>query len=748
MNVASFDTTKQRVEDILNEVGNGKTQLPDFQRGWVWDDHHIRDLIASVSQSFPIGAVMTLETGGPDVNFKPRPIEGADASLHQKEPDTLVLDGQQRLTSLFQSLKAGKPVATRDTRGNGIRRWYYLDMKKCLDDDSDREDAVFSIPEDGIVRTFQNEVTLDLSSSPKEYAEDMFPLHRVFDPAGWRMGYYQHWGYDRSDKIELFDKFEDQVVKRFQQYQIPVIELDKETPKEAVCIVFEKVNQGGVSLTVFELLTASFAADDFHLREDWVERERRLRDAHPVLRGMENTIFLQALTLLATKARGNTVSCRRRDILRLRTDEYKEWADKTKQGFIEAAKFLHGQKIFNNRDIPYRTQLVPLAAILADLGHEANTEGARQKIARWFWCGVLGEMYGGATETRFSQDLTDVTNWVRDDEANLPRTIQDANFQPNRLLTLRTRNSAAYKGIYALLMRDGSRDFLSGKPIEEAAFFDESIDIHHIFPRVWCSRKGIPASLFNSIINKTALSARTNRSIGGRAPSEYLPTLERNAEVHKDRMDEILASHRIPAWTLRNDDFNRFFADRAEGLLERIESAIGKQIAREQGMFTQGEPGDDFDINSVVESGESDRVEFKSSLRMNLYTNKSDKRMELAALKTLAAFLNSDGGTLIIGVADNHEPVGIQVDGFPNEDSMNLHLGNIVNRSMGALAMQHINISFHEYRGVRVMALACERSKHPVYVKDGNDEVFYIRAGASTQSLSIGDALTYITDRF
>ena len=683
MNVASFDTTKRLVEGLLEEVGNGRTQLPDFQRGWVWDDHHIRDLIASVSLSFPIGAVMTLETGGPDVNFKPRPIEGADESLRQVEPDLLVLDGQQRLTSLFQSLKYGEAVSTRDTKGNEILRWYYLDIKKCLTDDSDREEAVLSVPKDRIVKTFRGEVTLDLSSSEKEYQKDMFPLRRIFDPAGWRMGYYRFWGYDRSDKIELFDKFEDQVIKRFRQYQVPVIELDKDTPKEAVCIVFEKVNQGGVSLTVFELLTASFAADDFQLREDWEKREERLRNAHPVLSGMENTLFLQALTLLVTKARGNAISCRRRDILRLRTDEYKEWADKTERGFIEAAKFLHGQKIFNNRDLPYRTQLVPLAAILADLENVANTEGARQKIARWFWCGILGEMYGGTTETRFSQDLIDVTNWVRGG-SEIPRTIQDANFQAGRLLTLRTRNSAAYKGIHALLMRDGSRDFLSGIPIEDTTFFDESVDIHHIFPRNWCARQGVSPSLFNSIVNKTAISARTNRSIGGRAPSLYLPTLERNAEVSPDVMDEILESHRIPAWALRLDDFNRFFADRAEGLLERIESAMGKQIAREEGIFRQDEREDDFDINAVIDGGESSRIEFKSSLRMNLHTNKPDKRMELAALKTLAAFLNSDGGTLVIGVADDHEPVGIQIDDFPNEDRMNLHLGNIVNRTMGA----------------------------------------------------------------
>ena len=416
----------------------------------------------------------------------------------------------------------------------------------------------------------------------------MFPLSQIFDSARWRRGYNRHWGYDRPEKIELFDEFEDQVIKRFEQYQVPVIELDKETPKEAVCIVFEKVNTGGVTLTVFELLTASFAADNFQLREDWAGRESSLKNAHPVLRRVESTLFLQALTLLVTKAKGGAVSCRRRDILRLRAEDYETWADRTEQGFMKAARFLHEQKVFNSKDLPYQTQLVPLAAILADLGNAADTEGARQKIARWYWSGVLGEIYGGASETIFSRDLPEVVSWIRDDSSDLPSTIQDANFQANRLLTLRTRNSAAYKGVHALLMRDGSRDFRSGVSIEAQTFFDDSIDIHHIFPQAWCNRQGIDRSVFNSIVNKTAISARTNRSIGGRSPSIYLNTLQNNANMSVEDMDKILASHRIPPKSLRADDFNQFFADRAEELIQSIEAAMGKNVSREEGLVLAG----------------------------------------------------------------------------------------------------------------------------------------------------------------
>lgn len=583
MNITTFDSGKEFISDILGDVSVGKTQLPDFQRDWVWDDHHIRDLIASVSQSFPIGAVMTLATGGRDVNFKPRPLEGTSKRLESVDPDILILDGQQRLTSLFQSIQAGNSVATRDTRGKPILRWYYLDMKKSVSDGFEREDAVVSVPEDRVIRTFRGDVTLDLSSPQSEFAEDMFPLQHVFSPDEWMQKYIEYWNLDR-DKWDLYRQFNQAVVQRFQKYQIPVITLDKDTPKEAVCIVFEKVNQGGVSLTVFELITASFAADDFQLREDWERRERSFKNNHRVLRSVDSTIFLQALTLLATKARGRAVSCRRRDILRLQAAEYENWADKVEDGFVKVARFLYGQKVFNFKDLPYRTQLVPLAAILADLGETADTEGARQKLAQWFWCGILGEMYGGATETRFAMDFADVTAWIRGN-GETPRTIIDSNFQANRLLSLRTRNSAAYKGIHALLMRDGSRDFRTGEPIEDQTFFGDNIDIHHVFPKRWCERNGVSSKHSDSIINKTAISARTNRSIGGRAPSSYLDILQRSAKVSADDMDKILASHRIDATVLRSDEFDKFFANRAESIIQRIESAMGKIVTREEGLF-------------------------------------------------------------------------------------------------------------------------------------------------------------------
>lgn len=237
---------------------------------------------------------------------------------------------------------------------------------------------------------------------------------------------------------------------------------------------------------------------------------------------------------------------------------------------------------------------MPLAAIFVDLGKDGETEGARQAIARWYWCGVLGELYGGAIETRFARDLPEVVALVRG-EAVEPITIQDSSFQANRLLTLRTRNSAAYKGLYALLMRDGGRDFRTGEPIEAQTFFDDKVDIHHIFPEKWCKAAGIDPGTYNSVINKTALAARTNRQIGGRAPSKYLPAVEKAAGVTVERMDEILRSHCIAPADLRADRFWEFYAARAEALLQRIEAATGKTIARQPELFRAGVVAEAYD---------------------------------------------------------------------------------------------------------------------------------------------------------
>lgn len=585
----TFSTGEPNLAELLEQAATGKLQLPDFQRGWVWDDNHIRSLLASVSLSYPIGAVMLLEMGGDGVRFKPRSLEGATISPEIK-PDRLILDGQQRLTSLFLTLKSGKPVPTKTERGERIDRIYFLDIAKCLDDNLDRMDAVLSLPPDRRVTSdFGRTVDLDVTTQDREFELGLIPLATLFNQeayAAWRRAYQRKYRQDET-RLDQFDAFESEVYHRFLQYRIPTIEMKKQTPKEAVCQVFEKVNTGGVTLTVFELLTATFAADDFNLREDWDARSKRLREQTPV-NETSATDFLTSLTLLASyerfrqsplpKDKRPAVSCKRKDVLNLTLPDYRAYADRLEAALIKAARFLTREKVFDTRSLAYATQLIPLSAICAVLDTRFEDDTVRGKLARWYWSGVFGEMYGGANESRYAFDIVEVIDWIEGSPAE-PRTIRDSNFAPVRLLSLQTRNSAAYKGIMVLLMQRGSQDFLNGDPIELTSYFDEAVDIHHLFPRAHCEEKKYPRERWNSVVNKGPLTARTNRIIGGRPPSSYLANIQERHGIVDQRMDSILVTHAIHPPLMRSDDFDGFIRARAGALLDLVEKATGKEIS-------------------------------------------------------------------------------------------------------------------------------------------------------------------------
>jgi len=593
----SFDSTKRNLYEILKDVNSGKIQLPDFQRGWVWDDDRIKGIIASVAKSFPIGAVMLLETGNENIRFKTKPVEGV-VGLNGTKPEMLILDGQQRITSLYQAIITNRVVNTRNSKGYGIKRWYYIDMVKALDTDSDLEEAIFSINENKIItENIGRDIILDLSTEENEFKNLMYPVSMVDNYDEWRTKFIEYWDYDR-DKIKFWNEFEKKIIKGFNGYNLPVIVMKKENTKEAVCQVFEKVNTGGVSLTVFELLTASFASDEFDLKADWEDIKNKFKP-YKILNNTSNTDIIQAITLystfnkrLAAITSGLTenipsVSAKRKEMLNLTLSEYLKYRDEIVEGFIKSSKILVENHIFNSRDLPYSTQLVPMAAILAKLGDKIDNVGNKNKLMRWFWCGVFGELYGSANETRYALDMIQVTDWI-ENNAEEPKTIYDANFSPSRLNTLRTRNSAAYKGVYALMMDENTKDWLSATKIDFSTYFSESIDIHHIFPVAWCEKNNIPRNDFDCIINKTPLSGRTNRIVSGDAPSKYLERLKKYAGVSDSEFNDILRSHVVSPDYMYKDDFYGFFNNRKEQILQRIEKAIGKQIPRDQLIEEEG----------------------------------------------------------------------------------------------------------------------------------------------------------------
>jgi hypothetical protein len=774
--MSTFDSTKLPLRDIIAGIKKGEYQLPDFQRGWVWDDEHVRSLLVSIARSFPIGAVMTLETGG-DVRFQVRPIENVilDAEI---EPEELILDGQQRLTSLTQVLGLKDAVKTFDHKKSQVERFYYIDIQKVLDG-VDIDDTFYSVgKERKITSDFGRQVDVDLSDIDKEVAAMQFPCNRILDYDEWQDRCYS------AGKFEEFKEFRKRVLEPIRDYNVPIIALKKQTSKEAVCLVFEKVNTGGVSLTVFELITASFAADSFNLREDWYGDRRskkpgrydRLKE-DKLLKPLTPTDFIQAITLLNTyeknqEARAASVpdsqlpgiSCKRKTMLNLTLDDYLKWAPRLEEAFVRTAQFLRKECFYTSRDLPYRTQLVPLAAIMTHLGSTWLEPRIYERLSQWYWCGVMGELYGSAIENRFANDIEDFFLWVENEDKK-PRTVFDASFQPSRLETLRTRNSAAYKGLHVLTLRRGAKDFFLKAGVQELDQMGDPLDIHHIFPRNWCNKNLIDKDICDSAVNKTPISAKTNKKIGGAAPSKYLANLQNDKQVRltDSQMDHLVESHLIDPGTLRCDDFLTFLRNRSVALLEVIYEAMGKGDTPPDKLTIFGLTAEEDKaarLEQKIAGGETSMVEFKSTLRWNIKANMQDKKMEEIILKSIAALSNYYGGTLFIGVRDDGEILGLDADYAtlkePDKDRFELHLRELINAAYGAnFATSQLEVTFPVKDGKEFCQIDVNRGKEPLYtLVSGNDknapktEKFYVRSGNSSRELPIDEIPKYVGQRF
>ena len=656
----TFDTNPVLLQSLLKTCEDGKLQLPDFQRSWVWEEERITSLIASVSRGFPMGALMSLKSKiGEGLIFAKRPIEGTPLAAAQTQPEQLLLDGQQRMTSLYQSCMRRHVVSTITAKKRLVKRWFYIDMMKALNSEADRESAIFAVPEDRKVKAnFDKDTVLDLSTPEMEYDKLMYPLNQAFNWDTWQEAFGDYWiDKGKPEMREVFKRFKNEVLKNFAEYQVPVIALGADTSHEAVCLVFEKVNTGGKALDAFELLTAMYAAQGHKLRNDWLGIDKpeekptfdwlgskesddsKLRlgsqkhlatfgraagQANGALANVASTDFLQAIALLHTKElrlaaiaakpdKENdwpAVRATRQSLLDLPLAAYKKHCGAVRLGFERAAKFVRQQQIYRVIDLPYQTQLVPLAAIFAEIGDKAEHTTNNEKIARWYWCGVFGELYGSAVESRFAKDILDVPAWL--DGGAVPSTVADGVLRADRLLTMRSRLSAAYKGLNALLLRQGAIDFRSGQAFDQIVFFDEAVDIHHIFPKDWCEKQTpkLPAAIYDSVVNKTPLGYRTNRIIGGVAPSSYLEKLEKGKttangqiiepSIAKPMLAGYLKTHCIPVDELYADNFNDFIKARQKLLLDLVCRVTGQTAPADS---DTAEEGDDIPTSMAHDSG-------------------------------------------------------------------------------------------------------------------------------------------------
>ncbi|GAB3076100.1 DUF262 domain-containing protein [Corynebacterium aquatimens] len=577
----AFTTPSYSLTDLFTRAERGELQLPDFQRGYIWDVDRTRALISTVLRGYPVGAFLALDTRGVEPRFRPRPLPGAPST--DAEPGLLLLDGHHRLASLYRAFRGDGLVDVLDFRGGRIKRHFYVDVAAAVSTDPMPEEAVFAVDTDGIVRShFGPEIEGGLFDREAMIRHRVVPVNSLLGDKGSDLLFDMAAACSDAQLREQIKEFHNRIVRPLAGYTIPVTRLDRRTSQIGVGQVFAQANSAGVKMDVFELLTASFALEDpqFILLDHWEAIAKELY-ARPALAKIDRIDFLRAVSLLVSSSNGPARG-HRGDILNLKLGDYLWAADRMRDAFIQAAEFLEERCIFTVEQVPYTAQLVPLAVILARLTDAGVLTGddttAIDRVNCWFWSGVFGELYGAhAPSIRAGTDVDQVTDWAVGQTEDVPKTIQDAECTTESLFSA-DEDSGIYRGLFALLMARGALDWRTGKAFDAATVDELEPGFYPVFPPQFCHANGVDDRLAHSVLNRTPLGRRTEAVMEGGDPKRYLSRLQSKAIMEDEEFDSLLSTHELVPEYLFSSNWQAFFDDRLTRFRGMIEYAMDKPV--------------------------------------------------------------------------------------------------------------------------------------------------------------------------
>lgn len=549
------DTPKANPENliqIMRAAYDGKVVIPEFQRSFVWTREDIEELLVSILQGYFVGTFLMLDTPTEQPMFPFRLVEGVQqvnpsARAHNHATVRLVLDGQQRVTSLFYVLYE-PPLPLRNTK-NPYKFYFRLDLAL----DADPSDAVSGISLSDRRRT------AEMQRMIAEHRAIPFSLLR--DSSAFYKWFYQEQKFLKTEKEkELVEGF----YHRFQNFMVPVVALSAEAGKDNIVNIFERINRTGVTLSLFDLAVARLYLKQIRLRDLWESFERENPEA-------ADTIKPEFLLKVIAMSRGREP--RKGTLLdvvdELSKEEFEaEWAaaaEYVARAYERMTAPKGGYGAFSPTWIPYSTMLVPLAVMLRKV--DALKGGAEMfgKVDRWYWASVFTQRYDSAVDTKSFSDVREMEDWLKGGSA--PGWL--ASVSPDGIdLNVDEPGSALYRGLMCLVVLEGARDFMTGQVANLNDCHDE-----HIFPK---SKFGKTHEV-NLILNRTLISASSNVAKGNRTPSEFLLKMLEKHGGDWSRVTSTLASHLIlqaGVEALRRDDFDAFVEARREAFKVRIQEKL------------------------------------------------------------------------------------------------------------------------------------------------------------------------------
>lgn len=701
-----------QIDKLLYQIESKQIVLPEFQREYVWSKDQAKQLLVSLFSQYPTGSLLMWDTDNPP-EIKNEAVEKERVGITQ-----VILDGQQRLTTLYLFINNSIPP-------------YYTEK----DIINDPRDLYFNL-EDGAFQYYQKQRMLNNPLWQK--VTDCFSMK--IDP------------FDIEDQLEntnreLIKTINNnlnklQAIKR-QTYPIQTVQ-SSASIDEAID-VFDRINSQGTPLTDAELVLA-------HITGKWPEARRAIKEKQQDLKNekqfdLDLDFFTRCMVVGITNSalyKGMT-----NDVYsNLTKEEYKKiWNQ-----IIRVIDFLipilaKDAYIDSSNDLQSDNIYIPVIAYLLK-NEKFPNDKVKKGFIYWIFLAHTWSRYSGQTDQRLDRDVSlalQSSNPIQ----RLIYEIQDLRGRTEVSTTdieYRTAGHPLYRMLYIITKWKEANDWITGGAIRNSMGDYYSIQSHHIFPTSILYKSGydsnnhIERKLVNEIANRAFITRTSNYDISNKKPLDYL------SEIETQYLEEHFIPQNKELWKL--DNYKGFLKARRLIIVQEINSFLNSFKKAWEGL------SEEIDYSSIINQGESNAVEFKQSMRWSQISKDKPKDFsEYIIAKTIASFMNVEGGTLFIGVADNGSILGIEDDNKTfgeknNKDGFLLHLDSLIDKFLGKEFHAFLGVHIEKIEGKEVCILEIDGSTEPVYVKWRGDEEFYIRTSAASQRLSPIQANDYIRNHW
>ena len=755
MSVTLFKDTTYNLTGLLENIRRGEIALPDIQRPFVWAPARVRELFDSMYKGFPVGYLLFWATGA---EAGARQI-GSEAKT--AAPRMLIVDGQQRLTSLFAVMK-GVPVLRKDFTEGRIRLAFCPVEKRF-------------------------EVTDAAIEKDPNFIADITDVWNSYRETTRR--YFARLTEHRGEKLE--DVEEEQLeaaidrLRDLQHYPFNAVELDATVDEEQVAQVFVRINSQGVTLNQADFILTLMSVF-------WEQGRRQLEafsragmlpskgEPSPYNHFIEprpDQMLRAAVGLAFRRGRLQHVYSllRGKDLetgevtTERRVEQFERLRDA--QDFVlnltnwhEFLKCLARAGFRSSRMISSENALLYTYVLwlIGRRDYGVELPQLRDVIARWFFMAHATGRYTSSPESQMESDLLRLRDVPERDAAEFCRRLDReagtvfthdywAISLPNRLQTSGGKSPAMIAYWAALNLLDAELLFSTTKVssrLDPGVKAVRDIERHHLFPKKHLATQGITANpRANQIANMAFVDWSENADISDDAPMKYWPVM--SARVDAERLKNQRYWHALPlGWEQLGYDE---FLEKRRKLIAQVVRAGFEQLAPRNEQTRSG----DFTIEDLISAGESLSLEFKSSARWNSKGNVKDPRLEQTIVKTVAGLMNAEGGTLLVGVSDTGEVLGLEPDyqtlSKPNRDGYELFLGDLLKTNLSGAAHALARVSFAGIGALDVCRVDVAASARAVYAKplDGKEpSEFWARIGNSTRQLVGSDMDQYKTDHW